>query len=181
MAGRGADPVPSTTVRFRISSDAGCGRDCAIISGAQITNAASITNGRRIMTKSYRRRTFLKGAAAVAAGTMIAPRSVWAAENGATKIDPTFLITPKQAWDWHAFKSAGGPTYAGSAGWKRYTDFLLARLPESGAVDLDSVDIPYDHYIVDDWPDRRTHLHDSGMALEKLVSGDKPVPVVASY
>jgi hypothetical protein len=133
------------------------------------------------MTKSYRRRTFLKGAAAVAAGSVLAPRSVWAAENGATKIDPSFLITPKQAWDWHVFKSAGGPTYAGSAGWKRFTDFLVARLPEFGAVDLDSVDIPYDHYIVDDWPDRRTHVHDSGVAVEKLVTDGTPVPVVASY
>jgi hypothetical protein len=43
------------------------------------------------------------------------------------------------------------------------------------------VEIPYDHYIVDDWPDRRTHLHDSGMAIEKLVTDGTPVPVVASY
>ena len=79
------------------------------------------------------------------------------------------------------FKAQGGPTYAGSAGWKRYTDFLIAKMPEFGAVDLDFVEIPYDHYIVDDWPDRRTHIHDSGMALEKLVTDGTPVPVVASY
>ena len=68
------------------------------------------------------------------------------------------------------FKSKCGPTYAGSTGWKRYTDFLIAKMQEFGAVDLDYVEIPYDHYIVDDWPDRRTHVHDSGMVLEKLVS-----------
>ena len=60
---------------------------------------------------------------------------------------------------WNAFKSQGGPTYAG-AGWKRYTDFLVSKMPELGAVDLDYVDIPYDHYIVEDWPDRRTHMYD---------------------
>lgn len=133
------------------------------------------------MTKSYRRRTFLKTAAAVTAGSVLARRSIWAAANGATRIDPAFLITPKQAWDWNAFKAEGGPTYAGSAGWKRFTDFLVAQLPARGAVDLDSVDIPYDHYIVDDWPDRRTHAHDSSVAVEKLVTDGTPVPVVASY
>src|SRR5262249_47713128 len=123
----------------------------------------------------------LKAAAGVAAGTMLGERVRGTATNSLTRIDPAFMITPKQAWDWNAFKSQGGPTYAGSAGWKRFTDFLLARLPEFGAVDGDFVDIPYDHYIVDDWPDRRTHVHDSGVAVEKLVTDGAPVPVVASY
>lgn len=91
------------------------------------------------------------------------------------------MITSDQAWDWNVFKSRGGPTYAGGAGWKRYTDFLISKLQEYGAVDFDYVEIPYDHYIVDDWPDRRTHIHDSGIAVEKLVSDGTPVPVVASY
>jgi hypothetical protein len=34
---------------------------------------------------------------------------------------------------------------------------------------------------VEDWPDRRTHLYDSGVAVEKLVTDGTPVPVVASY
>ena len=29
------------------------------------------------------------------------------------------MITPDQAWDWNTFKAQGGPTYAGSTGWKR--------------------------------------------------------------
>ena len=91
------------------------------------------------------------------------------------------MITPDQAWDWNVFKSQGGPTYAGSAGWKRFTDFLISKMHGVGAVDLDYVEIPYDHYIVDDWPDRRTHIHDSGVAVEKLVTDGTPVPVVASY
>jgi hypothetical protein len=91
------------------------------------------------------------------------------------------MITLEQAWDWHAFKSQCGPTYAGSTGWKRFTEFLLSKMPEFGAVDLDYVEIPYDHYIVDDWPDRRTHLHDSGKAVEQLVTDGTPVPVIASY
>ena len=97
------------------------------------------------------------------------------------KIDPRLLITPDQAQEWNAFKAQGGPTYAGSAGWKRYTDFLVGKAQEFGAVDLDHVDIPYDRYIVEDWPDRRTHTYSSGIAVEKLVTDGTPVPVVASY
>jgi hypothetical protein len=78
-----------------------------------------------------------------------------AATSALTKIHQPFMITPKQALDWHVFKAECGPTYAGSTGWKRYTDFLISKMPEFGAVDLDYVEIPYDHYIVEDWPDRQ--------------------------
>ena len=135
-----------------------------------------------------KRRTFLKTAAGVSAGTMLMRDRLWAqtatagrTASAAVKIHQPFMITPKQALDWHLFKAECGPTYAGSVGWKRFTDFLIARMPESGAVDLDYVDIPYDHYIVEDWPDRRTHMHDSPNAVEKLVTDGTPVPVVASY
>ena len=127
------------------------------------------------------RRTFLKAAAGIGAGAMFDGRLRAGATDGLTRINPAFMITPKQALDWNVFKSEGGPTYAGSVGWKRFTDFLIAKLPELGAVDLDFVDIPYDHYIVDDWPDRRTHVHDSGVAVEKLITDGTPVRVVASY
>jgi hypothetical protein len=145
----------------------------------------------RKRTSSSSRRSFLRAAGATA-GTVLARRALWAqdarrgvaiAEPGlaSPKIDPQLMITPDQAWDWNMFKAQGGPTYAGSTGWKRYTDFLVAKMLEFGAVDLDYIEIPYDHYIVDDWPDRRTHIYDSGVALEKLVSDGTSVPVVASY
>ena len=91
------------------------------------------------------------------------------------------MITSGQARDWHIFKAECGPTYAGSAGWKRFADFLIAKMPELGAIDLDFVEVPYDHYIVDDWPERSTHIHDSGVAVERLVVEGRPVPVVAGY
>ena len=135
------------------------------------------------------RRTFLKTAAGVSAGTMLMRDPLWAqgapagkaAASALSKIHQPYMITPKQALDWHIFKAECGPTYAGSAGWKRFTDFLISKMPEFGAVDLDYVEIPYDHYIVEDWPDRRSHMHDSPNAVEKLVTDGTPVPVVASY
>ena len=135
------------------------------------------------------RRNFLKAAAGVSAGAMLIrdPLSAQGAPAGKapasplTKIHQPFMITPKQALDWNVFKAECGPTYAGSTGWKRYTDFLISKMPEFGAVDLDYVEIPYDHYIVEDWPDRRSHMHNSPNAVEKLVTDGTPVPVIASY
>ena len=135
------------------------------------------------------RRAFLQTAGA-AAGAIIGSESLWplttparaaATTPAITRISSPFMIRPDTAWDWANFKSKCGPTYAGGAGWKRYTGFLLSKMPEFGAVDLDFVEIPYDHYIVDDWPDRKTHLHGSGVEVEKLVSDGKPVDLIASY
>jgi len=130
------------------------------------------------------RRNFLRGAAGVTAGIVLPQQPLSAQgtmEPAISRIDPRRMITSEQAWEWNTFKAQGGPTYAGSRGWKRFTDFLVAKMQEFGAVDFETIEIPYDHYIVDDWPDRRTHIHESGFAVEKLVSDGTPVPVVASY
>jgi hypothetical protein len=143
-----------------------------------------MSNSRKPVVKSSRR-TFLKAAAGVTAGTVLTPRSLWAQESASRAaragLDRQLMITPAQALEWHKFKAECGPTYAGSAGWKRFNDYVVARIPQMGGVDLDHVDITYDHYIVDDWPDRRAHLYNSGVAVEKLVTDGTPVPVVASY
>ncbi len=91
------------------------------------------------------------------------------------------MIAPDKALEWASFKAKCGPTWAGSAGWKEFTDFLITKMPQFGAVDLDYVEMPYDHYLVNDWPDRKTHVYDSGVAVEKLVTDGTPVPIVASY
>ncbi len=156
--------------------------------GKALDDSAKSAKNRAHEEAEPSRRKFLKTAGASAAAVLVRSSS-WAqgtpthvAPRGfSAQINPHFMITPDLAWQWAAFKSQGGPTYAGGAGWKRYTDFLISKMPEFGAVDLDYVEIPYDHYIVDDWPDRRTHIYNSGIALEKLVSDGAPVPVVASY
>ena len=131
------------------------------------------------------RRDFLKTAAGVAAGAAFTRIPLRAQGARGTHpfpgIDPKLLMTPDLAWEWAAFKAQGGPTYAGSAGWKRFNDFLVAKAQTFGLVDIVSVDVSYDRYVVDDWPDRRTHIYNSGIAVEKLVTDGTPVPVVASY
>jgi len=140
-------------------------------------------------TANSSRRNFLK-TAGVTAGAVLIGESRWAQGQPATaanhasafpQINQQLMMTPDQILEWASFKAECGPTWAGSPGWKRYTDFLISKMPQLGAVDLDYIEMPYDHYFVDDWPDRATHIYDSGKALEKLVSDGAPVPVVASY
>src|ERR1700759_1507188 len=100
------------------------------------------------------RRSFLQRAAGATAATAFgigwpSAEPLAQAPTGFPKTDPRLMITLDQVRDWNAFKAKCGPTYAGGAGWKRYTDFLLDRMQEFGAVDLDHVDITYDHYVVD--------------------------------
>ena len=136
------------------------------------------------------RRDFLRTAAGVAASTALS-RTLLGAQGpyaiGTNRTHPVppinqkLLMTPAQALEWAKFKAEGGPTYAGSAGWKRFNDFLVSKSRSSALVDIESVDVSYDQYVVDDWPDRRTHIYNSGIAVEKLVTDGTPVPVVASY
>lgn len=97
------------------------------------------------------------------------------------KVNKAFMITPQTAYEWNLYKSQGGPTYAGSPGWKRFTDYVISAARQLGLADIDTIDIPYDHYVVDDWPDRNTHIYGSGVETEKFVTDGTPVPVVASY
>jgi hypothetical protein len=98
-----------------------------------------------------------------------------------TKINKSFMISQDTALAWNTFKSQGGPTYAGSPSGVRYANFLLTTAQELGLVDIDFVDIPYQRYVVNDWPDVRTHQFGTGVEIEKLVSDGVGVPVVASY
>lgn len=161
---------------------------------ARPTRAQKCSKGENMSKSKNRsessRRDFLKTAGATAGAALIG-ESLWrqgmpvaaAAKSGLgfPKIDQKMMLAPEQALEWASFKAKCGPTWAGSAGWKQFTDFLTSKMPQFGGVDLDYVEIPYDHYLVDDWPDRRTHMHDSGVAVEKLVTDGTPVPVVASY
>ncbi|MFZ3213966.1 MAG: hypothetical protein WA188_20860 [Terriglobales bacterium] len=52
---------------------------------------------------------------------------------------------------------------------------------EYGAVDLVYQDMPYNHYVVNDWPDPKTHIYGSGVEVERLVSDGAGISVVASY
>lgn len=92
--------------------------------------------------------------------------------NYLTHISPNFMITPKEGYEWHLFKAAQGPTYAGSPGWKRYAEFVESKLREFGVVDIIKNPWTYDRYYVNDWPDHNT-------GVEKLISSGTSVPVAS--
>src|SRR5260370_24750751 len=81
------------------------------------------------------RRNFMKTAGAAAAALLIRD-SAWAQGKPAKaatldflpQINPHFMITPDQSWDWASFKSPGGPTYAASACWQRYCASLISKM-----------------------------------------------------
>src|SRR5437763_16969629 len=93
-------------------------------------------------------------ASALAATALAADQADKAARISAaiTKVNNRFMMTKQMAMDWNYYKAQAGPTYAGSPGWKSYTDFLVSTAQEFGLIDIDTVDAPYDHYIVNDWP-----------------------------
>ena len=74
-----------------------------------------------------------------------------------TQINPEFMISPDEAFDWAVFKSGLGPTYSGSPAHIKYTNYLISTMQEFGVVDIDTVQVPYLRYVVNDWPDPRTH------------------------
>jgi hypothetical protein len=98
-----------------------------------------------------------------------------------TTINSKYMITPGEALDWAAFKTQLGPTYGGTVAADEWINFIETTAQEFGLIDLVTQDMPYPHYIVNDWPDPETHVYGSGREVEKFISNGTPVPVVASY
>lgn len=122
------------------------------------------------------RRTFITGlgaAVSLAPGFEIrSPNAQAGANRHLTSINAPFLITEKQANDWHAIKdSKGGPTLAGSPSWKNYLEMLERELRATGVVDVFRNPWTYTRWSTSEWPD------DSGWSLH--VDGRKVK--VASY
>ena len=55
-----------------------------------------------------------------------------------TKINKRFLMTKQMGYEWNFYKSLAGPTYAGSPGWKSFSDFVVSQAQEFGLVDIDT-------------------------------------------
>jgi hypothetical protein len=70
-----------------------------------------------------------------------------------TRINPAFMVTPEEAYAWHALKDRGGPTYSGNASWQAYMAFLEKKLAACGVVDLVKNKWTYNRWSTSDWPD----------------------------
>lgn len=86
------------------------------------------------------------------------------------RINPEFLVTPEEAYAWHAVKDDGGPTYAGSPSWKSYLAFLEAELEKCGVVDFLRCGWTYDRWHTTEWPDDANWTFVSDGAAVKVAS-----------
>jgi hypothetical protein len=85
-----------------------------------------------------------------------------------TTINPAFMITPKEAQEWHVYKDRGGPTYSGNASWRSYMGFVEEKLRQYGVINLTRNTWTYDRWHTSDWPDSSSWT---------LVSDGQPVRV----
>jgi hypothetical protein len=86
-------------------------------------------------------------------------------------INPHYVVTAEEAYQWHVYKDKGGPTYAGSESWRSFLGFCEERLREYGVTDLEKNKWTYDRWYTSDWP------NDTNWTL---ISDGRPV-VVAHY
>ena len=68
-------------------------------------------------------------------------------------VNPDFMITVDQTYDWHLFKDLGGPTYSGNPAWYRYHEFLNPKFQEYGVVDIVHNSWTYKRWYTSEWPD----------------------------
>lgn len=103
------------------------------------------------------RRTFVLGLGAtvsLAPGVLLAARSNSASNPHLTKVNPKFLLSPKEAHAWHVLKdSKGGPTIAGSASWKNFLDVTEKELRAAGVIDVFKNAWTYKRWSTTEWPD----------------------------
>ena len=82
-------------------------------------------------------------------------RAAAAGNPSLTSINREFLVPRRSRFrDWHAVKdSEGGPTLAGSPGWKNYVELLENELRAAGVVDVLRHPFTYTRWFTTEWPD----------------------------
>jgi len=86
-------------------------------------------------------------------------------------VEKSFMPTAERMQEWHVFKDAGGPTFAGSPSWKRYMAFLEENFRICGLADIKKDTFTYNRWFTSDERNRG----DWTLAIDR-----KEVPV-ASY
>jgi hypothetical protein len=86
-------------------------------------------------------------------------------------LDTSFMPTADEMQEWHRFKDAGGPTFAGSPSWQRYMVFLEENLRASGLIAIKKDTFTYNRWFTSD---------DRNAGSWTLAIDGKQIPV-ASY
>lgn len=86
----------------------------------------------------------------------VLPFSIGAAEarpRQLTQIDPRWLVSEKEAIQWHAIKDEKGPALTGNASWRQFMTFLERKLDEYGCVDIHKSTWTFTRLESSTWPD----------------------------
>jgi len=70
-----------------------------------------------------------------------------------TRIDTKWLVTAKEATEWHRFKDQHGAALSGNPSWQKFMGFVEEKLRDYGAVDIVRNSWSYDYWSTSDWPD----------------------------
>lgn len=69
------------------------------------------------------------------------------------QVNPSYVITTKEALEWHALKAKGGPALSGNPSWKNFMEFVEKKLKDYGVVDITRNAFTYDRWHTSEWPD----------------------------
>ena len=87
-------------------------------------------------------------------------------------VNPQWMVSESEFYNWHVLKDSWGPTYSGSPAWHSYMNFLESKLRSYGVVDITKNSWSYKRWYTTDWPD------DTGW---KLFIEGRPVRVASYY
>ncbi|MBI5894850.1 MAG: hypothetical protein HZB24_02150, partial [Desulfobacterales bacterium] len=73
-------------------------------------------------------------------------------DSSLTDINPQFMVTPDEVYEWHQTKDAGGGTYSGSPSWRAYLAFLEDRMQSYGVVGITRNAWRYNRWYTSDFP-----------------------------
>jgi hypothetical protein len=93
----------------------------------------------------------LMGAGVVAG--LVPARALAATDTPLTTINPAWLVSEREALEWHVFKDSKGPALAGNAAWRSLMEFLEAKLGEYGCVDIHRAPWTFNRLETSVWPD----------------------------
>src|SRR5689334_21888608 len=96
---------------------------------------------------------FLRIASIVVIAVPVAMAAFAVEPTAFERIDRKFLVTAKEAMEWHRFKDRNWPALSGNPSWQQFMGFVEDKLREYGAVDITPNAWTYDYWSTSDWPD----------------------------
>lgn len=99
------------------------------------------------------RRDFMGVLGAGSLAGLIPVRTLAAVDSPLTKINKAWVISEREALDWHKFKDSNGPALTGNESWRSFLGFLETKLRQCGCVDVHRSAWTFNRLVTSVWPD----------------------------